>query len=155
MPIAPPRRRRLRLSLRLMMLAVVVAAIPLARIAVRARAQRAAVRTIREAGGGVSYDWQLTRAGRYNPSAEGPPGPRWLIGLLGSDYFETVKNVDLQNEEMGDELMVYVGRFTGLRRLSISGTKITDAGMVHVASLHRLTNVYLQWDTNLTGASLA
>ena len=50
--------------------------------------------------------------------------------------------------------MVHVGRLTGLRRLTISGTSITDAGMAHVRSLTRLRNMYSQWNMQTTGAWL-
>ena len=38
--------------------------------------------------------------------------------------------------------------------INITGTKITDAGIAHLAGLSRLRTVYFQWDSHLTGACL-
>ena len=72
-------------------------------------------------------------------------GPR-LFRNRGASY--------LQREDNGDDVMEHVGRLDGLRLISITGTKITDAGVAHLAGLSRLRSVYFQWDMHLTGACL-
>ena len=146
-------RRKLRLSLRLAMVMIVLVAIPLARLAVRARAQKEAVLAITKAGGFLGYDWQFLPDGRRKPSPK-PPGQSWIHKWLGPDYFQTVEQVSLQREDNGDDLMEHVGKLDGLRIINITGTKITDAGIAHLAGLSRLRMVYFQWDINLTGACL-
>ena len=119
------------------MVLIVWMAIPLARLAVRARAQKEAVLAISKAGGFVGYDWQFLPDGRSNPAPR-PPGQSWIHQWLGPDYFETVERVTLQREDNGDDVMEHVGKLHGLRRISITGTKITDAGIAHLAGLSRL-----------------
>jgi hypothetical protein len=136
-------RRKLRLSLRLVMVMIVVAAIPLARLAVRARAQKAAVLAISNAGGFIGYDWQFLPDGRRNPSPK-PPDQWWIQKWLGPDYFQTVELVNLQRDDNGDDVMEHVGKLDGLRKISITGTEITDAGIAHLAALSRLPLVYFQ-----------
>jgi Leucine Rich repeat len=147
-----PRRKR-QLSVRLAMVMIVLLAIPLARLAVRARAQKEAVLAISQAGGFVGYDWEFLPDGRINASPK-PPGQSWIHKWLGPDYFQTVERVLLQRDDNGDDLMEHVGKLEGLRTISITGTKITDAGIAHLAGLSRLRVVYLQWDIHLTGACL-
>ena len=148
MTISP--RRKLRISLRLAMVMIVLVAIPLARLAVRARAQKEAVLAIAKAGGFVGYDWQFLPDGRSNPSPK-PPGQSWIHKWLGPDYFQTVERVNLQRDDNGDDVMEHVGKLDGLRRISITGTKITDAGIAHLAGLSRLREVYFQWDSTSPG----
>ena len=138
------------------MVMIVLVAIPLARLArltVRARAQKEAVLAISKAGGFVEYDWKFLPDGRINASPK-PPGQSWIHKWLGPDYFETVERVYLQREDNGDDVMEHVGKLDGLRRISITGTEITDAGIAHLAGLSRLREVYFQWDIHLTGACL-
>src|SRR5262249_54011879 len=82
--------RKPRFSLRLAMVMIVLAAVPLARLAVRARAQKEAVLAITNAGGFVGYDWQFLPDGRIKPSPK-PPGQSWIHKWLGPDYFQTVE----------------------------------------------------------------
>src|SRR5262249_15140091 len=133
--------RKPRLSLRLAMVIIVLLAIPLARLAVRARAQKEAVRAISNSGGFVAYDWEFLRDGRRNPSPK-PPSQSWIHKWLGPDYFQTVEQVMLQRDDNGDDVMEHVGRLDGLRIISITGTKVTDAGIAHLAGLSRLRSVY-------------
>ena len=151
MNISP--RRKLRLSLRLAMVMIVLVAIPLARLAVRARAQKEAVLAISKAGGSVGYDWQFLPDGRRKPSPK-QPGQSWIQQWLGQDYFQTVEQVILQREDIGDDVMEQVGKLDGLRCINITGTRITDAGIAHLAGLSRLRTAYFQWDGHLTGACL-
>jgi hypothetical protein len=109
------RGRKRQFSLRLAMVLIVLVAIPLARLAVRARAQKAAVLAISKAGGFVQYDWQFLPDGRINASPK-PPGQSWIHKWLGPDYFQTVEQVYLQRDDNGDDVMERVGKLDGLRR---------------------------------------
>jgi hypothetical protein len=54
----PPRRRKLKFTVRAAMAALAIASIPLARVIERAHWQRVAVRAVADADGRVTYDWQ-------------------------------------------------------------------------------------------------
>ncbi len=130
-------RRKLRVSLWMAMVMIVLLAIPLARLAVRARAQKEAVRAISKAGGFVGYDWQFLPDGRRNPSPK-PPGQSWFLKWLGPDYVQTAVQVTLQRDDNGDDVMEHVGRLDGLRTINITGTEITDSGIEDLKALQRL-----------------
>src|SRR5262245_2007903 len=87
----PPDSRRWRLSprrisVRALMIAVLVLGVGLGWVVHRARVQRDAVAAIEHAGGRVVYDWAWVD-GHAAPPGAGPPAPRWLVDLLGPDYF--------------------------------------------------------------------
>ncbi len=97
------------ISLRVAMVMIVLVAIPLARLATRARAQKEAVLAILKAGGLVEYDWQFLLDGRSNASPK-PPGQSWIRKWLGRGYFETVEQMYLQREENGPQMTFLPGR---------------------------------------------
>src|SRR5262245_49108922 len=86
-------RRRLRLSLRGMILLVLVLGLWLGWHARRARLQREAVAAVREYGGFVRYDWEFLN-GRP-ATAAAPRAPGWLRRAIGDAYFQEVVEVNL------------------------------------------------------------
>src|SRR5262245_3580204 len=84
-PTANPWRRRLRFSVRALMVLVLIIGGGLGWVIHRARVQRDAVATIRRAGGDVAYSWQWSGGRPVFPRSK-PPGPDWLRRILGPDF---------------------------------------------------------------------
>ena len=85
---------RVRLSVRLLMALVLLAASGLGWVVNRAHVQRDAVAAIVRGGGTVLYDWDVTYVpgqpygDDYRLTINGKPKwPKWLIDHLGPDYF--------------------------------------------------------------------
>jgi hypothetical protein len=115
-----------------------------------ARAQRDAASAIKSAGGSVLYDWQFYHGqttGRREPS-----GPKWLVDLIGSDFFGHVTFVSLP-ETAPDEVLVHVGTFSRLEVLLNRSTKITDSELAHLHGLKTLGGLYLR-KTKVTDTGL-
>ena len=102
--------------------------------------QRDAVAAIVRAGGSVEYDWQW-RTGLSTPGGR-PPAPRWLVDLIGVDFFGHVTYVRLTGTNT-DVAMAAVGRLINVEKIDLFGPSITDAGMVHLTGLHKLSNLNL------------
>ena len=92
-PVSRPWRRFLRFSVRGMIVLVLVFGAGLGWIVHEAHIQRDAVAAIKKAGGFVKYDWEW-RFGK-NISGAKPWAPRWLVDLIGVDYFGHVTVVGL------------------------------------------------------------
>ncbi len=133
--------RHLRISLRWLMLLVLAAGCGMWWIVREARIQREAVAAIRDAGGGVWYDWQWDDS---NPAAARPGSdrlggvwydwqwdegntrydgspiwPKWLIDRMGIDFFGHVVAVIMYNPA-SDEVLGPIGRLGRLEYLDLS-----------------------------------
>lgn len=132
-----PRRRWYQFTLRGLTIFMVVSSLLLGIFGwrlQRARKQAAAVATIRAQRGGVSYDYAMRKddQGMYD-QVSGPaasPVPEILRKLLGDDFFHDVydvhhaANVSMNQQEL-DAAWNAIGTFTHLRRLQISGGKVS------------------------------
>jgi hypothetical protein len=94
LPVTCP-RRRFRVSLRLAMALVAVAALPLAWWLNGVHAERRVVAEIRHAGGFVDRGFRRTPTGSLLPNAPNP-APRWLLRLVPEDYFQAVNFVSVR-----------------------------------------------------------
>ena len=127
-------RRFLRFSVRGLIVLVIVVGVWLGWIVRSARIQREAVAVINDAGGGVRCDWQ-SKKGKYVRRKQ-PWAPRWLVDLIGVDYFGHVTAVELF-QPISDRVLVQVGRLPGMQLLDLNGTSTSDAGLAHLkAQLH-------------------
>jgi internalin A len=171
-----PSRRRLGLSLRVLMLLVLLLAVGMGWLAYRARVQRQAVAAIEAAGGQVSYDWDLTDDLDLQEDLRPPksPWPKWLIKALGIDYFGNVTNVYSRTGQesvffgnvrspysksgeglrIDDALMASIGRLAHLQDLRIDGSPLTDAGLVHLRGLTRLEELHIDNTPGVTDAGM-
>src|SRR5262249_27354613 len=133
-------RRRLRFSVRALMVLVLITGGGLGWVIHRARVQRDAVATIRRAGGDVAYSWQSRwdLPGRAVFTRPQPPGPAWLRRILGPDFFDTVNYVRLQGETCEDESLRAACRLPWLEELMVENTSATDVG---AEDLRYLTNL--------------
>ena len=102
----------------------------------QAHVQRDAVAAIRNAGGVVSYDWEWNN-GKSVPGGK-PWAPKWLVGLIGVDYFAHVTSVWLEPAPT-DGAIVEVGRLTQLERLQLVGSFHSDGGLAHLKGLRNLS----------------
>ena len=111
----------------------------------QAHVQRDAVAAIRGAGGAVRYDWEWSNGNSF-PRGD-PWAPKWLVGLIGVDYFGHVTFVRLIPGEADDATIAQVGRLTQLQRLDyaasalecvISTPTLGDAGLAHLKGLTKL-----------------
>ncbi len=121
----------------------------------RAAVQRDAVKAIIAAGGSVRYDYQLVgpHVGPSHPDGS-LPGPKWLVGLIGVDFFANVTDVSIQ-EPQSDAILAHVGRLRRLKQISAGATRVTDAGLAHLAGLSELRMLSFSGTPGLTDAGLA
>ena len=112
-----PRRRFFRYSLRTLLLVVTVFCVfmgTLGTFVKRAMDQRLAVESIRESGGGISYE-------------SGSGGPNWLRQLIGNEYFSSVVLVRLTGPNVKNESLKFIKRLTDVETLDLTNTQITSA----------------------------
>ena len=154
METSVPRRawwRRVRLSIRGLMVLVLVVGGGLGWFIHRAAVQRDAVRAIQAAGGTVSYDYQQARPFDLYSA---PPGPKWLVDRIGLDFFATVTSVTIKTPQT-DAILAHVGQLPRLQYLSARGVSVTDASLAHLAGLSELRGLGLSATPGLTDAGLA
>ena len=97
--VVHPWRRVLRLKVRGLIVVVLVIGAWLGWLVRSARIQREAVAAITRTGGEVSYNWEWNNR---NPIPGGPPQAlRWLVDLIGVDYFGHVTEVSLTARRTG------------------------------------------------------
>jgi hypothetical protein len=132
-------------------------------VAYNARVQRDAVAAIVRSGGSVLYDWEVSTAPDANvhttssslPIPNGRPWwPKWLVSLLGPDYFGSVRSAQLGPRDP-DDVMSHVSRLGRLESLGLASVHtMTDAGMAHLKGLTRLKELYLTAGAGVTGEGL-
>jgi internalin A len=159
--------RFMRLSVRGLIVLVLVIGAGLGWLVHTARIQREAVAALDNVGCHISYDWNWQN-GMYVPG--GPPwAPKWLVELIGVDYFGHVTRVMISDRsKASDATLEPIGRLIGLKQLflfessvgdaglirlkglsnlatlDLSGTRVTDAGLTHLSGLDKLTRLELR-----------
>ena len=67
-------------------------------------------------------------------------GARWLVDLIGTDYFGHVAVVDFRGVSTAtDATLAYVGPLTRLQWLTVNHASVSDAGLVHLKGLTNLS----------------
>jgi internalin A len=130
-------RRRLRLSVRGLMVVVLILGGGLGWVVYRARVQREAVAEIKRGGGGIAYSWQWANGLPVLPRPK-PPWPDWVRRLVGPDFLDTVTYVRLYGKQFDDESLRAACRLPWLEELIVVNTSVTDAG---AEDLRQLTNL--------------
>src|SRR5262245_33603091 len=97
----------------------------LAWIVQSARIQRDAGWMIKDAGGTVIYDW----TNRSEIPERKLWAPRWLVELVGLDYFGHVTDVGLSATRITDSELAQLRALKTLSHLFLSATRITDVGL--------------------------
>ncbi len=153
-------RWRFQFSIRSLLMLTIAVAIPCSWMAVemkKAREQREAVEEIVKCGGTVFYDYHLNASGNLVLNAR-PPGPSWLLNVLGDDFSTNVVWVgcDLPPSDgiqVPDVELEHLEGWTQLQILALNGTQVTDADLVHVKRLPHLQLLHLGY-TQVTNAGL-
>lgn len=142
---APRPSRRLAISLRVLLLAVLALGLWLGWLAQRARQQRLAVAAIRDYGGFAYYEHQMVRLPngglKPDPTLE-PAAPLWLRRLLGDDYFQRAALVNLIFDDTNGELqltartddavLAHLEQLDDLRALYLHQSQATDDGLAKI-----------------------
>jgi hypothetical protein len=135
--VASPWWRYLRISVRGLIVLVLVLGGALGWIVNRAEVQRNAVAAIERAGGSVKYEWEW-KDGRPNPSRT-PRWPRWLVDYIGPNYLAHIAEAELARGGSDDQVLP-VGKLKSLETL-LNNTAVSDAGLERLhdnSSLHTL-----------------
>ncbi len=149
----PPKRKRFRLSIRALMLAVLILGGVLGWVVHHAKVQREAVLAIEKTGGFARYESAYNHEGGWNPLGKNP-WPKWLVERLGIDYFENVVTVKLGPRTTNAEIAKLAG-LTSLETLDLNDINVTDADLVHLAQLVELKYLNLRDSPGFTGSGLA
>ena len=154
--IEPQRKRRwFQFTLRSLLIFVTLVGCGLGWLGFKVRVahrQQANVAAIVKLGGNVEYDYDNDAQGNRVPNPT-PPGPKWLRGLLGDDFFRDVTGCDLTDKPVTDAELKHVANFAKLKWLFLDGTQVTDAGLEQLEELTELTELSLV-RTQITEAGL-
>jgi Leucine-rich repeat (LRR) protein len=150
-PVAHSWQRFLRFSVRGLIVLVLVTGVSLGWLVRIARNQRDAVAAIEKARGMVFYNWAWSNG--KSVAGTQPWTPRWLVDLIGVDFFGHVTAAGLSRTET-DATLVQVSRLSQLEELFLNQSSVTDAGLQHLDGLTDLTRLYVG-DTQVSDAGLA
>ena len=150
-PLSRPWWNYVRFSVRALIVLVLLIGAGLGWLVRSAHVQRDAVAAIRRAGGSVSYHWQWNN--RKSVPGGKPWVPKWLVDLIGVDYFGHVTSVWLQPAPT-DGAIVEVGHLTQLERLLLVGGFVADDDLAHLKGLTKLSDLYLS-NNQVSDAGLA
>ncbi len=122
------------------------------------------------------YQNQAKRmGGPFIPQSD-PPGPKWLLSVLGVDFFDSVVSVygdfeftdeyvrhllklrtlrsfQAEGSLLTDEGIARIAEIRSIRLLNVSGSQLTDNGTKVFQTMPNLETLQL-WNTNLTDASV-
>jgi hypothetical protein len=125
------RVKRLRFTLRSLLLLVMVAAVA---CGYGAHLWRQKERERRAESFLSSRSVGMSRTTSWQP-------PRWLGQWIGSDLFTRVESVQIWHFQ--DEWMPYVADLRHVRGVHIKGGALTDAGIAHLSSLSKISDLYV------------
>lgn len=116
-------RQLFRLSLRALFALLTLFCLWLAIEAHEARQRRAAVTWVLAQGGVVQYDWQVNSEYRYLTFGL-PLAPQWLRAILGDDFFQEVRLVNLADASLND--LSPLDPLVAIECLILTNNDITD-----------------------------
>jgi hypothetical protein len=149
-------RIRLRFGLRsLFFVVLIVAALCawLGKHVVRASIQRPIVAAIKDAGGDVSYDYEINPEFNRAEKWRAPTGSPLVRRILGDDIFATVRVVWFLNRNARDSDVVNLHRLPGLLDVSLSGRQVTDACIKDLLRIKNLRALMLS-DTAISAEGI-
>ncbi len=152
------KRRRFRLSIRMMLLLVLAICLGLGWQTNKARQQRAVVAAVKAHGGWVHYDYEFVK-GKLTPGRT-----LWIPNSLrkafGDEYFQEIrwvsfvyddasgKRYDNDRVEACDDVMALLEYQSSLKSIFMKRTQATDEGLSHLRRLTDLEELYM-WDASL------
>jgi Leucine-rich repeat (LRR) protein len=104
-----------------------------------AKKQRETVQAIEKLGGSVHYNFFDDGTGNIIQPA--PVGPAWLRNLLGHDFFDNVRIVNLNDSKDADAALRLLKDLPQVRNLVVAGLHVSDAGLADIDSLPQLTSL--------------
>jgi hypothetical protein len=137
------RRRGPLIRLWMLLVFVVVIAVPIAWCVQRARFQQLVAKRVLGLQGFVAYAHELDAGGEYVQPRPAPPGPDWLRGFVGDDYFRSIRAVSFypprpgegyrveEKRERDREVLPLVARLPEPMRVTI--TDATDDSLASLA----------------------
>jgi Leucine-rich repeat (LRR) protein len=140
-----PRRRWFRYSLTTLLGLVTVLCLVLGLWVQRAERQRRAVAAVQSLGGVVHYGDES--------GDDSVHVPKWLLTLLGDDYFRSVTRLRLANPQVGDHELEQLKDLTALQVLRLEFTRVSDVGLAHLQGLTELRGLNLD-HTQVSGPVL-
>ncbi len=149
-------RLRFQFSIRSLLVLVVAVALPFSWLAVEMKAakeQKELVNEIKNAGGFVQFDWEVSVSGNWIANSQ-PPGSERMRKLLGDDFFSQVTVMGFVGTQVTDKELEHVRGLTRLQRLWLNNTSVTDAGLANLARLTQLEELRLD-NTQVTDAGVA
>jgi hypothetical protein len=147
----------------MLLLAVMIAALPIARWVNRAREDRRIVERIRASGGWAYHDHAVSPTGLLFDTE--PRVPSAIRRVLGDDLFQTVVEVNLvshvdedgrfyRGQVPNDALMPSIARLEDLRKLTLHRGQARDVSLGQIRSLKHLEELALE-QTKLSDAGVA
>jgi hypothetical protein len=146
-------KRRLRFSLRALLVVVAVVGLALAWVH-SARFQGQMAEQVAQSNPSVTllYDYEVDADGRLVEKPQ-PPGPAWLRERAGVDYLSSVVGADMFYATDAD--LECVARLPKLRRLYLErAVDVTDAGLKQLEGLHHLKLLVLDDADQVTDEGL-
>jgi hypothetical protein len=144
------RKPRLRVSIRVMMLLVLVVGGVLGWKINRTRTQRLAAEAIKAADGDLFYDYafsgEMAKAfdwAKIDFTAE-PWAPRWLRKRIGDEFFREVTLVEFNRENPTPEVWKSIAKLDHLMRLEVDTHLTKLEGVSGLRSLARLKSVWVR-----------
>jgi hypothetical protein len=114
-----------------------------------ARQKQRAIFTIERLGGSIVYDYQWGKNGAWLANAK-PPGLGFVKALLGENYraepveIQFFKDPGMAPDRFTDVEAEQLQCFSKLEWLVLMDTKVTDAGLTHIAALRNLGRLDLE-----------
>ena len=151
-------RRKFQFSLRLMLVLITAFAVWLGWQNSRSTIQRRAVEELKGAGASVVYDFQIDASGNSVPDAS-ISAPRWLVNVLGEDFFARVIGINAHNNKPSatttmDDALVALDSLPSVKYVHLGGSGVTDGGLQHISKLTSLERLGLEY-TKVTNEGIA
>lgn len=155
-PVPPKRKRRgLQYSVRSLLVLMLLAAGMLGWLRHhfnRIAEEQAAVAAIQELGGSVSRSQTGEELDQSGKVVQRPAGPQWLRNLFGDGLFDNIDSIAYRGPHCL-EVLGHLDNVRGLRRLSLTGTSVSDESLAHLTRFTNLRGLGLD-SASITDAGL-
>lgn len=154
------RKRWARFSLRSFLVAVTLIAVGLGWFFSSVENERRAAEAIRAAGGTIVYDWQIRPPDAAPDFEPQPPGPEWLRNRLGSHWFDSIVEVNLNRyrnprvKAQFSALVRQLAKLRSLREISIGGQGLEYDEYCALAGMKQVEILRLRLDQEIREADV-